>query len=458
MVKQTLSPLWLGLSLLACAAPPVESTTHMEPDSANDGDGDHDGDGDGDGDGDQGQSDDPGHGDEPVGDGDDATGGDGDSAGDGDGGQMGGAFPFPQGRTLPHCTRPEVAAENVRAAYERWKSEAVVADGAGGFLRVRRWEDGDDTVSEGLAYGLIHAVYMNDQPTFDALWSYGRLHTNKNGFVHWRMNAAGGEIDGSGAGIGYDQRSGATDADEDMAWALVMAHYQWGGRGGLDQDYLALAKDLIDRIWRFEVDHNAGQVLKPGDMWGGYSVTNPSYFAPAYYRVFGRVTGNEGAWNGVVDSSYTILERAANGSTGLVPAWCNGDGGSANMDYTYQYDACRTPFRVALDYCLSGDERAGAFLRKIGGFFAGIGASSIGDGYDLGGQLLSKNRSMAFIGPAGAAGLVGGDLAGLASDAHAELLVLGAKPTSEGYSYYNASWGVLSLLLMSGNFLDYSQL
>jgi hypothetical protein len=447
--RSKLNWLWLPM-LISCAAPPVERSSDNDPGNADDAEGD----GDGDAPGDDETSDDGA-------DDQDASDTDG-SSDDGpdtdDGGELGGAFPFPQERQLPHCTRPDVAAPQVRAAYDRWKSEAMVADGAGGFLRVRRWEDGDDTVSEGIAYGMLAAVYMNDQTTFDALWEYGRLHTNKNGFMHWRISAAGVEIDHTGGGIGYEQRGGATDADEDMAWALVMAHHQWGGHGALDQDYLTLAREMIDRIWRHEVDHNGGKVLKPGDLWGGWTVTNPSYFSPAFYRVFGRITGNEGAWNEVIDANYTVLEKSAHDVTGLVPAWCNGDGGTANMDYTYQYDACRTPFRIALDYCLFGEPRAGAFLRKIGGFFRGIGASSIGDGYDLSGQVLSQNRSMAFVGPAGAAGLVGGELAGFATDVYAELLVLGAKPRTEGYSYYNASWGVLSLLLMSGNFLDYSQL
>ncbi len=374
------------------------------------------------------------------------------------GGQMGGSFPFPQGRSTEHCTHPKVTASQVQSTWDKWKNEAVIPGGAGGALRVRRWEDGDDTVSEGIAYGMLGAVYMNDQTTFDGLWKYSQLHLNNNGFMHWRMNAAGAEIDHTGAAIDYNARGGATDADEDIAWALIMAHYQWGGKGSLSGAYLTLAKEMINRIWRLEVDHNAGDVLKPGDRWGGASVTNPSYFAPSYYRVFGKITGQEAAWKRVIDSSYAILAKSAHDSTGLVPAWCNSNGDSAGMDYTYQYDACRTPFRIALDYCSSGDPRALAYLKKVGAFFKGIGAGSIKDGYELNGNVKGSNTSMAFIGPAGVGAMIGGDLSGLSSDAYTELLVLGAKQKNDGYSYYNASWGLLSILMMSGNFLDYSSL
>jgi endo-1,4-beta-D-glucanase Y len=376
----------------------------------------------------------------------------------GSAGNQAGAFPFPENKDYPHCTLPATDDTQVKAAWEKWKTQAVVSGGATGVLRVRRWENADDTVSEGIGYGLLAAVYFNDQDTFDGLWKYSQLHLDNNGFMHWRVDAQGHEIDGNGNMLGASARGAASDADEDIAWALVMAHSQWGGRGALDDDYIALARDLIDKIWRFEVDHSGGEVLKPGDNWGGASVTNPSYFAPAYYRVFGRVTGKVSDWDKVVDASYKTLEASANPSTGLVPAWCKSDGSNAGKEYYYQYDACRTPFRIALDYCLNGEPRAEAYLKKVATFFKGVGVSNIKDGYELNGTPRSKNASAAFAGPAGVSGLVGGELMDLANDAYTELLVLGQQQPGQGYSYYNSSWHLLSLLMLSGNFLDYSTL
>jgi hypothetical protein len=54
--------------------------------------------------------------------------------------------------------------------------------------------------------------------------------------------------------------------------------------------------------------------------------------------------------------------------------------------------------------------------------------------------------------------MIGGDLSDLASEAYTELLVLGQQQPGQGYSYYNSSWHLLSLLMLSGNFLDYSTL
>jgi endo-1,4-beta-D-glucanase Y len=369
-----------------------------------------------------------------------------------------GAFPFPQSKAYPHCALSATDDVQVKSAWEKWKKQAVVSEGAGGFLRVRRWENADDTVSEGIAYGMIAAVYLNDQTTFDGLWKYSQLHLTNNGFMHWRVDAQGRDIDGNGNPVGSGARGAASDADEDIAWALVMAHSQWGGRGALDADYIDLGRELIDAMWRFEVDHANGDVLKPGDNWGGASVTNPSYFAPAYYRVFGRVTGKVAEWNRVVDSSYKILAAAANASTGLVPAWCKADGSNAGKEYYYQYDACRTPFRIAQDYCLHGEPRAKSYLEKVGAFFQGVGAGNIKDGYELNGTARSKNASAAFTGPAAVAAMISPDLSDFTNEAYTNLLVMGQQQPGQGYSYYNSAWQLLSLLMLSGNYLDYSSL
>ena len=92
----------------------------------------------------------------------------------------------------------------------------------GGGLRVQRPENGNDTVSEGIAYGMLMAVYMADKATFDGLWAYAKARRNGKGLMNWHYDANGGVV-GNGA---------ATDADEDMGFALVMADKQWGGYSG----------------------------------------------------------------------------------------------------------------------------------------------------------------------------------------------------------------------------------
>ena len=190
----------------------------------------------------------------------------------------GAAFPYPQGHAFAHCALPVYDTDKVATAYTNWKTKFY----QGG--RVVRPENGNDTASEGIAYGMLIAVYMNDRAMFDTLWGYAQARLNGNGLMTWHYSSSGSVV----------EQGGATDADQDMAWALLMANKQWGAAS-----YLSAATTLIGNIFSHEVDQGNGFVLKPGDMFGGANQTNPSYFAPSYYRVFARVTGNTGWMNRV---------------------------------------------------------------------------------------------------------------------------------------------------------------
>ena len=258
----------------------------------------------------------------------------------------GASFPFPQHRFGATCSYPASCNDgDVTLAWANWKKTFVTA--AGSALRVKRPTNANDTVSEGIGYGMMAAAYMADRATFDGLWAYASARLDENGVMNWHYDANGGVLDGGG---------GATDADEDMAFALVMADAQWPGGA-----YAGAAKTLIGHLLDREVEDGTN-VLKPGDRWGGSDQTNPSYLAPAYYRVFASYTG-ESRWMDVVDASYTLLDKCANAKTGLVPDWCNAAGAPQRSSH-YSYDACRTPWRIAVDACWNGEVRATAYLAR----------------------------------------------------------------------------------------------
>ena len=93
-----------------------------------------------------------------------------------------------------------------------------------------------------------------------------------NGLMEWRIGP-----DGSAWGS-----NAASDADQDMAMALLMGCKKFG-----DSNMCLEGESLIRRLMLYEVE-NATDALKPGDTWGGCAakspVFNPSYFAPASYR------------------------------------------------------------------------------------------------------------------------------------------------------------------------------
>ena len=376
-----------------------------------------------------------------------------------------GNFPFPQNRDNPFGFHSSIYNNaDVLAAYNKWYADCVTASGAGGFLRVQRPNEPglnpNSTVSEGIGYGMVIAVYMNDENLFDNLWKYEQIHLDGSGLMNWYIDASGA-TDGGG---------GATDGDEDMAWALLMAAKQWGGSGTLGSTYQSLAVAQINKLYTYV--NNAGLTLTAGD---GFGAINPSYFAPAYYREFSAAApaSETAGWLTVATNCYTILNNNlsqgyGNATNGLDSAWCNNAGVSQNSvgsSWTdYQYDACRAPFRIVQDYLWFGNASAQSYNTKTSNFFSAIGAVSIVDGYQLNGSPDPQtpalpvsqspvNQSAAFVGPAGCGAMVSHSYQQYIDDTYTDLV--GTK-LLQGGTYYDESWTVMSLLMLSDNFLDYN--
>jgi endo-1,4-beta-D-glucanase Y len=247
-----------------------------------------------------------------------------------------------------------------------------------------------------------------------------------------------------------------------MIWALIMASDQWSS-----EKYLTAAGNMIQAMRQNSIGPDG--LLKPGDTWGGTTLTDPSYFSPAYFRVFAVVTGDLVWARDIIDKNYAVLATVS-GSNGLVPDWTtdsaivnmgfltnagtSGGSSSNNWDNShYGYDASRTPWRIAMDWCFNKEPRAQAYLMKIGGFFNPMASNigNIGDQYALNGSVTSQNHNMAFIGPIGVAGMAG--FPALTDAA----FMYGASGQGD-QSYFPASLRMITMLMMSGNFLDYTKM
>ncbi len=249
------------------------------------------------------------------------------------------------------------AAAQLGAAYQSWKTSFIKDCPTTSSAVVLK--DGSSVVSEGIGYGMLLAVANNDQPLFDKLWKFYTDHLDPRGLMNWAMNACDPP--------GNNNANSATDGDLDAAMALVQADAAWGG-------YMTAAKTLIGNIKQYETDScNGMNVLRPGDKFGGCSdpnnmgKVNPSYFAPAYYRVFATIdTANGAFWLELATDSYTLLAQYQAAMGGLVPEWgfVNGttDGSS------YGYNACRTPWRIAVDYFWFCTAEARTFLQGISSY------------------------------------------------------------------------------------------
>lgn len=357
-------------------------------------------------------------------------------------------------------TGPSANAAYLVPAYLQWKNTFV----KGG--KVVRPENQNDTVSEGIAYGMLIAANMRDKTTFDAL-----LGTWGSDLMTWCLGAGGG---GTGTACNAQGGGSATDADEDAAFALLQAAKIFG-----DSSYKDKAMKIIGSIWEKDID-SASKLPKGGSNYAAGDPTNPSYFAPSHYAAF-KAAGDTHDWDGVIAAVYSAIGKLnSTNSNGLFSAWCSNGcsqsstnkGGSDQTDLLYQYDSHRIPMRLGLDACLNNRAEAKAYVAKTTSFFAtnaNAGKGGIGKIFDVYDPKTSNvatsgmtpaNNSASIIGTAAVGAIADGTNTKFIEDAFQatfDLTSRGSLNTTDPagktpYSYYNATVGMLTLLIMTGNF------
>ena len=316
-----------------------------------------------------------------------------------------------------------VTDAQLQSEYEAWKAAHVEACSNGSSVVV---SDGN-VVSEGIGYGMLLAVAMSEQTLFDGFWKYYQDHLDNNGLMNWKT--------GKCENPGNNNQNAATDADLDAAMALVQAAARWPSGG-----YLAKAQAQASKVIQFESDMCDGRrVLRPGDAFGGCSDPNdkrinPSYFSPGYYKAFAHYFSDQAStWTALGDGSYQLYAIYQARMSNLVPDWSGPDGSDDGSQYWY--DACRTPWRVAVDYAWTGDTRAKAFMQNVSSWV------------DQNGGLpkAAQQQNSAFIGAfALAGGYEQGKFDGYVS------AWLGAQV--DDTQYYQGTLRVLYLLVAAGKF------
>ncbi len=291
--------------------------------------------------------------------------------------------PFPQNVTYPYGYKPAtISSTHAQNEYTKFKTSFLetcnnnvrpVAD-----TRVA-------TTSESMGYVMLIAAYQGDKTNYDKLWNFyiSKKTSASNNMMAWKVNCAGVINDGS-----------ITAADIDVAFSLIIAHIQW------KENYLEEAKTIIGILKNSVITDCSGyKVLKAGYGYGGCNETNISYYTPAFFRIFARVT-NDNTWTALADDTYTLLNRAANQTTGLVPDWQSSIGSAAvgGRSAYYMYDACRVPWRIALDYLWNGNTKAQQWCTKVTNWANGIGAANIKDGYKLDGSTYGQYNKSSFVG------------------------------------------------------------
>ncbi len=357
-----------------------------------------------------------------------------------------GAYPLTSDREYTYGISPSNASQaDAVNAYNAWKQTYVATDCGNARVIFDFYQGGlgatdrSETVSEGIAYGMLLSAYAGDRSLFDGLWSFYKNHRNGNGVMNWKIKNCNQVV---GA-------NGASDAELDAAMALIVASYQWQ-----NDNYLNDAKSMIRIIREKEFD---GAILKPGDQFGGFSLTNPSYFSPAYYEVFKQYDGNTSFWDAAIAKGYEIIDKADKNDLGLVPDWTDGNGNTTSAASQYKdggqhffFDAVRTPFRSAVDYLWHGRAEGKAYCEKLinwSNAAHGGGTEQLQSNYRIDGTLLGGGHSNTFVACFGVAAMATSNQSYL-NRAYSDNQ--STSPTTG--QYFNATFKAIGNFVMSGNF------
>jgi len=303
------------------------------------------------------------------------------------------------------------------------------------------FQDAGITVSEGIGYAMLMAVYFSDNTTsyqtqFDKLWTYYKTFRNGNGVMSWKINGFNGVASGD-----EKNTNSASDAEFDVALALVMAHYQFGSTA--TKNYLDDAENLIIKIRAKEFNGSPSYLHKPGDAWDDYK--NPSYVAPAAFHIFKDIDDCT-FWVNAIEKNYALLKANANSSTGLPSDWSNASGtpvaGLSSTDFSY--DAARAPWRWATANAWFGHADAKTLLTKLATWANGKNVGDVGGKISLSGSM-GGDKNSTFIGSLMTAFTVGSTYQSSLNSYWNNLI-----GRNEG-AYFERSLQLLTGLLVTGN-------
>lgn len=367
-------------------------------------------------------------------------------------------------RAVLDAKPPEFSPKNMlQALWHQYKSNYLEPDT---FRALDKQRD-NITTSEGQSYSMLRAVWMDDKQAFDASWKWTKdnIQRKEDHLIAWlfgeREDGTYGILTGRG---GYNT---ASDADVDIALALLFAHKRWN-----EEQYYGDAIVLIRSIWEREVVAIGGRpylaannvektVSKP------FIIVNPSYFAPYAYKIFKEVDPDHD-WLGVAETSYEVtlasmeskLDKAS--SAGLPPDWVGIDRVTGellavpqptSLTTNYSYDALRTPWRFALDWQWNEDPRAKEVLdgmKSLSDEWRREGSIVSSYGHD--GEELDTVESPAMYG--GSLGYFVANDAGAGREIYESQLERFYDPNmsrwSRQLSYYDENWAWFGMALYHG--------
>ena len=160
--------------------------------------------------------------------------------------------------------------------------------------RVVSLDENGITTSEGQGYAMLRAVWSNDRATFNSVWAWTKQHLQVRDDKLFAWKWKGTVLD----------RNSATDADTDIALALILAARRFD-HPPFEQESLA----IIDSIWNQEMVHIGTRAYVTAGNWASYEdypTIHVAYLAPYAYEIFASVDSRH-PWAHAIKTSYAIL-------------------------------------------------------------------------------------------------------------------------------------------------------
>jgi hypothetical protein len=284
-------------------------------------------------------------------------------------------------------------------------------------------------ISEGQGYGMLLLALLGEEPSarldFDALYAYCQHHPCPQSpyLMSWDQVRGGKES------TAKSERSSATDGDLDIAYALLLADARWGspifartpsGWGFSAFTYKGEALHRIEAIWSFDFNPEThlpglGSFIDKDEPDLYYGV-RPSDLMTGHFAAFARASGDS-RWTEARTRSLALLRKVQkrfSPKAGLFPDFLIVRGRKVRVappnylenttDGSYGYNACRVPWRLAVDELCNGGPAIPGLLVKLDDWIQDKcegKAENIVDGYRLNGSVSKKKgtNSQAFVAP-----------------------------------------------------------
>ncbi len=319
----------------------------------------------------------------------------------------------------------------------------------------------NDVRTEGMSYGMMISLQLDQPEVFDRLWRWSKEHMAYNedspwdGYFCWQCAPDGIKIGGSNA----------SDGELYYVTSLFLAGEKWN-----KPEYTAEANQILEKIMSKDGDATGVYDLFDKDKKlitfvpdsVGHGFTDPSYMLPAFLDFWAmKASSNNDFWREAATAAREHLIKSAHPETGLHPDYSNYDATpyawpQAGYDTSiYMYDAIRCAMNIGMDAYLTGKDivRQSEVMERLLKFFKKDGCSHAHFNVDGTNAFDKYTCGMAGSNAVGAIALAKSeypDKQALAKEFLERLW--NTDPPTGKYRYYEGMVYFLSLLHASGNF------